>query len=168
VFPSHVFYLKKTFELVKKKKSGRKEKLRCHKKREKEFIKSSFHTTYSPKLYTQFTLLHTQKTSSLIIINVINQSINKTQKTLNFLLTSYPILGLNAYSSPDQDKPGLTRLTWNTDWAFLDKQTKKNKLSTIAAGCRIFLLTHTTHPNIMNFYYFTTMFYIKWVILQQK
>jgi len=106
-----VFYLRKTFGLVKEKRNPKGKKNSDAIKNEKKIIKSSFHTTYSPKLYTQFTLLHTQKTSSLIIINVINQSINKTQKTLNFLLTSYPILGLNAYSSPDQDKPGLTRLT---------------------------------------------------------
>jgi len=34
-----------------------------------------------------------------------------------------------------KDKPGLTRLTWNTDWAFLEKKTAsasdktKNQLS---------------------------------------
>jgi len=131
-----------------------------------------------------YTHLHTKKTSSLIIINVINQSINKTKNQTRFSSHIVPILSLNAYPSPDQDKPGLTRLTWNTDWAFLDKQTKKNQLSTIAAAAEIFscrasargisrnrfysLFFNTHYPPSHNFYYFTSMFYIKWVILQQK
>jgi hypothetical protein len=72
---------------------------------------------------------------------------------------------LNAYLSPEQDKPGLTRLTWNTDWAFLDKQTKINfqrllplpkflaagpqPVASLGTGFTLYSLTHTTHPLII-------------------
>lgn len=62
-----------------------------------------------------------------------NQSINKTPNS-RFLLFSHrctQTLGFNAYLSPDQDEPGLTRLTRNTDWAFSStksEKTKKNQL----------------------------------------
>jgi hypothetical protein len=45
-----------------------------------------------------------------------------------------------------KDKPGLTRLTWNTDWAFLEKQPPahqtKNKKSTFSDHLRAFFLTN--------------------------
>jgi len=58
-----------------------------------------------------------------------NQSINKTPNS-RFLLFSHrctQTLGFNAYLSPDQDEPGLTRLTRNTDWAFSSTKSEKTK-----------------------------------------
>lgn len=41
-----------------------------------------------------------------------HQSINQQNpQNSRFSSLNIPILGLNAYLSPDQDKPGLTRLT---------------------------------------------------------
>lgn len=84
-----------------------------------------------------------------------NQSINKTPNS-RFLLFSHrctQTLDFSAYLSPNQDEPGLTRLTWNTDRAFLNKK-RKNKKSTFSANAfdstkpRILISFNTlTHPS---------------------
>jgi len=58
-----------------------------------------------------------------------NQSINKTPNS-RFLLFSHrctPTLDFNAYLSPDQDEPGLTRPTRNTDGLSPQQKAKKQK-----------------------------------------
>jgi len=74
------FWTRKKNEIRKE----RKEKLRCHNKREKKIVKSSFHTTYSPSS----THLH-EKTNFILNYHQCHQSINQQKKTkLDFLLTS--------------------------------------------------------------------------------
>jgi len=85
-----------------------------------------------------------------------NQSINKTPNS-RFLLFSHrctQTLDFNAYLSPDQDEPGLTRLTRNTDWAFSSTKSEKTKKSTFSANAfdstkpRILISFNTlTHPS---------------------
>jgi len=85
-----------------------------------------------------------------------NQSINKTPNS-RFLLFSHrctQTLGFNAYLSPDQDEPGLTRLTRNTDWAFSSTKSEKTKKSNFSANAfdstkpRILISFNTlTHPS---------------------
>merc|ERR1712129_348088 len=60
----------------------------------------------------------------------INQSINKTPNS-RFPLFSHrctQTLDFSAYLSPNQDEPGLTRLTLNTDRVFLNKKRKNKKI----------------------------------------
>lgn len=94
-----------------------------------------------------------------------NQSINKTPNS-RFLLFSHrctQTLGFNAYLSPDQDEPGLTRLTRNTDWAFSSTKSEKTKKINFFSE-RLwfhefwFLLTHL--PTLHQFLLFYKMSYV--------
>lgn len=94
-----------------------------------------------------------------------NQSINKTPNS-RFLLFSHrctQTLGFNAYLSPDQDEPGLTRLTRNTDWAFSStKSGKTKKINFFSERLWFhefwFLLTHL--PTLHQFLLFYKMSYV--------
>lgn len=99
-----------------------------------------------------------------------NESINKNEtnkQTPNspFSYLIVPFLGLNALSISQvswwlKDKTGLTRLTWNTDWAFLKnnrqrirQKQKKNQLSAIIL--RAFFLTNPPPSLFIILQYFT-------------
>jgi len=124
----------------------------------------------TPHTYSYTTQLHPK-----IIIIVIKEWINHKNKQTNpefsILLSHRPIFRLECFIYLPgllkiKDKPGLTRLTWNTDWAFLEKknnrqrirQNKKNQLSAPSVANFWF-----NKPTTLTFYYFT-IFYMKWVI----
>merc|ERR1712008_552439 len=101
----------KTKMRMKEKKKNEKEK-----KKKKKSIKTMSHTTYShtrSKLHYIHTLIHQNFILKYHPCHQINQSINKTPNS-RFLLFSHrctPTLDFSAYLSPNQDEPGLTRLT---------------------------------------------------------
>merc|ERR1719189_336392 len=114
-FPSHVFYLrkKKTFGFTKKAKSQTEKTPNCHKTKMRMKEKKNRQNNVSHHILTHpiEAPLHTYTNSPNFMSS--NQSINKTPNS-RFLLFSHrctQTLGFNAYLSPDQDKPGLTRLT---------------------------------------------------------
>jgi len=73
-----VFYLRKTFGLVKEKRNPKGKKNSDAIKNEKKIHQIVVsHHILTQALHTIYTPTHTKKTSSLIIINVINQSINQ-------------------------------------------------------------------------------------------
>jgi hypothetical protein len=95
--------------LLDKNPEGKKNSDAIKKKKFIKIVVVSHHILTHPSSTHTHMYTH-KKTSSLIIINVINQSINKPPNS-RFSSLVVPILGLNAYLSPEQDKPGLTRLT---------------------------------------------------------
>merc|ERR1712008_296190 len=111
---------KEPFGFTKKSQKSNRKTPNCHKtkmrKKEKKIIKTMSNTTYShtrSKLHYIHTLIHQNFILKYHPCHQINQSINKIPNS-RFLLFSHrctPTLDFSAYLSPNQDEPGLTRLT---------------------------------------------------------
>jgi len=151
VFPSHVFYLRRTFGLNPEWKWSN--------------VTPPIHLLTLTRTQHNFILKLSSLSSKNESIIKTNKQTNKQTPNSPFSYLIVPFLGLNALSTylPGllmiKDKPGLTRLTWNTDWAFLEKksnrhrirQNKKNQLSAPSVA-NFWFNKRTHHPHFLLFY----------------
>lgn len=94
------------------------------------------HTPHTrSKLHNIHTLIHQNFIHKYHPCHQINQSTKLPILDFYSSLIAVPKhQASNAYLSPDQDEPGLTRLTRNTDWAFSSTKSEKTKKSTFSAN----------------------------------